>query len=82
MKVWKVRKDVDLNRLAEFGYEFGEHGIIGLSWIKEIDYNDCIIIYQDGTITFDFEDVLDAESCERKALEDLISANLICEVEF
>lgn len=29
MKVWKVRKDVALNRLAEFGYEFGEHGIIG-----------------------------------------------------
>lgn len=45
MKTWKVRKDVDLNMLAEFGYEFGEHGIIGQSWLKELDYNYCIIIY-------------------------------------
>lgn len=79
MKAWKVRKDVDLNMLAEFGYEFGEHGIIGRSWLKELDYNDCIIIYPDRIIAFDFEDVLDAEICERKALEDLIAANLVYE---
>lgn len=81
MKIWKVRKDVDLNMLAEFGYEFGKHGIIAQSWFKELDYNDRIIIYPDGIIAFDFEDVLNAENYERKALSDLIVAGLVYEIE-
>ena len=81
MKIWKVRKDVDLNMLAEFGYEFGKHGIIAQSWFKELNYNDRIIIYLDGIISFDFEDALDAESYERKALNDLIVAGLVYEIE-
>ncbi len=73
----KIKDNVDLKELEKYGYKFGEWGLMGKCYLKELEYIDAVYITEDGKIIFDFEDVIDMETCINKALYDLIKADLV-----
>ena len=75
--MYKIKDNVDLNELKKYGYKFGEWGLMGKCYLKELEYMDAIYITEDRKIIFDFEDVIDIEVCVNKAIGDLIKADLV-----
>lgn len=77
MEIWKVKKNVDLKKLEKYGYKYNEWGLVGRGYLKDLKYNDFVFIGEDRIIVFEFEDVMDEEACELKAIADLIKADLV-----
>ena len=73
----KIREDFNLKELEKFGYKFGEWGLMGKCYLKELEYMDAVYITEDRKIIFDFEDVIDMEVCINEALYDLIKADIV-----
>ena len=79
----KIRDDVDLKELEKFGYCLGQDDSCHKAYIKDLEYNDYIAIYDDRTILIDVEDFCGSswEEFEKKLLQDLIKADLVEKVE-
>lgn len=73
----KIREDFNLKELEKYGYKFGEWGLMGKCYLKELEYMDAVYITEDRKIIFDFEDVIDMEVCINEALYDLIKADIV-----
>ena len=77
--MWKIRDDVDLKKVEKFGYKLGQDDSCHKAYIKDLEYNDYIAIYEDGRILIDVEDFCgsDWEEFQNKLLQDLIKAGLV-----
>ncbi len=75
----KIRDDVDLKELEKFGYKLWQDDSCHKAYIKDLEYNDYIAIYEDGRILIDVEDFCgsDWEEFQNKLLYDLIKADLV-----
>ena len=75
----KIRDDVDLKELEKFGYKLGQDDRCHKAYIKDLEYNDYIAIYEDRRILTDIEDFCgnNFEEFQNKLLHDLIKANLV-----
>ena len=79
----KIKDNVDLKELEKFGYYLGQDDGCHKAYIKDLEYNDYIAIYDDRTILIDVEDFCGSswEEFEEKLLQDLIKADLVEKVE-
>jgi hypothetical protein len=75
----KIRDDIDLKELEKFGYRLGQDDGCHEAYIKDLEYNDYIAIYEDGRIFIDVEDFCgsDWEQFQNELLQDLIKADLV-----
>lgn len=79
----KIKDDVDLKELEKFGYKLGLDDGCHEAYIKDLEYNDYIAIYEDKTIFIDVEDFCGSswEEFVKEQLSDLTKADLVEVVE-
>lgn len=80
---YKLKENVDFNQLEQFGYRLGQDDGCHEAYIKDLEYNDYIAIYEDRTIFLDIEDFCGSswKQFVEEMLADLIKANLVEKVE-
>lgn len=74
----KIRDDAKLEDLEKFGYRLGQDDGCHEAYIKDLEYNDYIAIYEDGRIFISVEDFCgsDWEQFQNELLHDLIKEGL------
>ena len=79
----KIIDNVDLKELEKFGYKLGLDDSCHEAYIKDLEYNDYIAIYEDKAIFIDVEDFCGSswEEFVREQLSDLTKADLVEVVE-
>ena len=79
----KIKDGVDLKELEKFGYHKGLDDGCHEAYIKELEYNDYIAIYEDKNILIDVEDFCGNswKEFEEELLYDLIKADMVEKVE-
>lgn len=80
---YKLKENINFYQLEQFGYRLGQDDGCHKAYIKDLEYNDYIAIYEDRTILLGIEDFCGSswEQFVEKMLEDLIKANLVKEME-
>lgn len=75
----KIKDEVDLKELEKFGFKLGIDDSCHKAYIKDLEYNDYIAIYEDRTILLDIEDFCGSswKQFVEEKLKDLIQANLV-----
>ncbi len=83
MRYLKIKDDVDLKELEKFGYYLGKDDIMQKAYIKDLEYNDYIAIYENGNIYIGVEDFCGNSwsAFVNDLLNDLIKADLVEKVE-
>ena len=77
--MFKIKDEVDLKELEDFGYRLGTDDSYHKAYIKDLEYNDYIAIYEDRTIFLDIEDFCGSswKSFVEEQLYDLIQAGYV-----
>lgn len=80
---YKLKEDVNFNQLEQFGYYKGLDDSCHKAYIKDLEYNDYIAIYEDKTILVDVEDFCGSswKKFIEDLLQDLIQADLVERIE-
>lgn len=75
----RIKEGIDLKELEKFGYRLGIDDSCHEAYIKDLEYNDYIAIYEDRTIFIDVEDFCGSswERFEKELLNDLFLADMV-----
>lgn len=75
----RIKEGIDLKELEKLGYRLGIDDSCHEAYIKDLEYNDYIAIYEDRTIFIDVEDFCGSswEKFEEELLNDLFLADMV-----